>query len=206
MAFLFSFVNTAAYTGHWKPPWVGWKMDVTVLNKKFINDSEDGGEGLTLLAANLEGDSCNCDCVAVRNEESLWEGSDEKWEEAGRQRWKAVSSCWQDWELGEEGRQGKSCGLWHLRLLLRRNGGSYVTLYQCGWASDELFYCSVPELHTRAFFFFPAPPALDEFLSPRLRAPAGWQMYKTNRFIISQKCMKTSETERESRQKQTNNH
>lgn len=53
----------------------------------------------------------------------------------------------------------------------RRNGGSYVTLYQCGWASDELFYCSVPELHTRAFFFS-CRSLLDEFLSPsRLRGP-----------------------------------
>lgn len=172
--------------------------------KKLINDStEDRGDGLTSPPANLEGDYCNCDCVAVRNEESLWEGSDEKWEEAGRQRWKPASSCWQDWELGEEGRQGKSSGLWHPRLLLRRNGGSYVTLYQCGWASDELFYCSVPELHTRAFFS-PPPPPLDEFLSPRLRAPAGWQMY----LLIAKnelKCLKRNENRGEKKQKTTTN-
>lgn len=122
--------------------------------KKLINDStEDGGDGLTSPPAKPWGRLLQ-----------LWLCCRAKWGIAvGRIWWKMGRGRETEVKAseqllaglrtgGEEGRQGKSSGLWHLRLLLRRNGGSYVTLYQCGWASDELFYRSVPELHTRPFF------------------------------------------------------
>lgn len=132
--------------------------------------------------------SCNCGCVAVRIEESLWEGSDEKWEEAPRDRGesqRAAAGWTENW-----GGRGKSGGWGEWWPVASPTAPSAERRFLCNalsvWVSKR-WTILLQRARSRTQELFFSPLLLDEFLSSPLRASAGWQMYKTNRFINSQK-------------------